>query len=203
MRVRGASPQGEDEGVAGRSSTLTRCFASTSPFGGRGDFSLRRREISILWLNLALLAPFTPSGEAGNEARVASFGTPLTRRHCTGVASFVAALASSRVTRSGELLKQLHSVAFRCIPYRLRGAGMRGSRLRGNDGGIRVSDACNQCRGRPREGAMGSCRQLELARPAEPPGYTGDGTDVAGHRQPPMTPGQETSDRLRCRDNGK
>ena len=112
MRVRGASPQGEDEGVAGRSSTLTRCFASTSPFGGRGDFSLRRREISILWLNLALLAPFTPSGEAGNEARVASFGTPLTRRHCTGVASFVATLASSRVTRSGETLK---TVAFGCI----------------------------------------------------------------------------------------
>ena len=31
-------------------------------------------------------------------------------------------------------LNQLHSVAFRCIPYRLRGDGMRGSRLRGNDG---------------------------------------------------------------------
>ena len=62
-------------------------------------------------------------------------------------------------------LKQLHSVAFRCIPYRLRGAGMRGSRLRGNDGGICVSDTCNQCRGRRRDGAMSSCRRLGLACP--------------------------------------
>ena len=121
------------------------------------------REISILWLNLALLAPFTPSGEAGIETRVASFGTPLTRRHCTGVASFVATLASSRVTRSGETFK---SVSFGLIFHRLRGAGMRGSRLRGNDGGIRVNDACNQCRGWRRDGARGSCRRLGLARPS-------------------------------------
>ena len=34
-------------------------------------------------------------------------------------------------------LFQLHLIAFDCIPYRLRGLGgpgMRGSRLRGNDG---------------------------------------------------------------------
>ena len=43
---------------------------------------------------------------------MASFGTPLTRRHCTGVASFGATLASSRVTRSGETFK---TVAFGCI----------------------------------------------------------------------------------------
>ena len=74
--------------------------------GGLGD------EISILWLNLALLAPFTPSGEAGNEATVASFGTTLTPTHCASVALDVATVASLGVARSGETF---NSVAFGCI----------------------------------------------------------------------------------------
>ena len=69
-------------------------------------------EISILWLNLALLAPFTPSGEAGNEATVASFGTTLTPTHCASVALDVATVASLGVARSGETF---NSVAFGCI----------------------------------------------------------------------------------------
>ena len=67
-----------------------------------------RGEISILWLNLALLAPFTPSGEAENEATVASFGTPLTPTHCAIVALDVATVASLGVAN-------LNSVAFGCI----------------------------------------------------------------------------------------
>ena len=59
-------------------------------------------------------------------------------------------LASSRVARRGKLLFRLHLVAFRCISHlpnphpRLlpeekgpAGAGLRGTRLRGNDGFIR------------------------------------------------------------------
>ena len=39
------------------------------------------------------------------------------------------------------------------------GTGMRGSRFRGNDGAIRVNDACEQCSNRRGDGAMGSCRR--------------------------------------------
>ena len=83
------------------------------------------------------LASFTPTVEAGNEATVASFGPPVTRRHWASVASLWLCLASSGVARSGETF---NSVAFGCISlhsYRLRGAGIRGSRLHGNDGGER------------------------------------------------------------------
>ena len=83
------------------------------------------------------LASFTPTVEAGNGATLASFGTPVTRRHWASVASLWLCLASSGVARSGETF---NSVAFGCISlhsYRLRGAGMRGSRLHGNDGGER------------------------------------------------------------------
>ena len=68
--------------------------------------------VSILWLHLALLAPFTPSGEAGNVATVASFGTTLTPTHCASVALDVATVASLGVARSGETF---NSVAFGCI----------------------------------------------------------------------------------------
>ena len=84
----------------------------------------------LIWPCLAL---FTPSGEAGNEARVASFGPPLTRMRWATRPWLWPWLASSRVARRGITF---NSVAFRCIPYRLRGAGMRGSRLHGNDGGL-------------------------------------------------------------------
>ena len=58
----------------------------------------------LVWLNLA---SFTPSGEAGNEATVASFGTLLTRRHCASVASWRPRLVSSGVAGSGETFNSL------------------------------------------------------------------------------------------------
>ena len=58
------------------------------------------------------LASFTPSGEAENEATVASFGTPLTPTHCASWPWLWPWLASSGVARSGETF---NSVAFGCI----------------------------------------------------------------------------------------
>ena len=51
---------------------------------------------------------------------------------------------SSGVARSGETFS---FVPFRSISFRFlsTGAGMRRSRLRGNDGVIRVNDVCEQC----------------------------------------------------------
>ena len=65
--------------------------------------------------------------------------------------------------RSGQEWRTLNSVAFGCnsrtltltLSQRARGP----ARLRGKGGVIRVSDACNQCRGWRRDGAMGSCRR--------------------------------------------
>ena len=65
------------------------------------------------------LARCTPSGEAGNEA-----GGGLVRLWWP----------SLRVARSGKLLIRFHSLPFRPIAYRLRGAGIRRSRAGGNDG---------------------------------------------------------------------
>ena len=94
------------------------------------------------------LASFTPSGEAGNGATVASFGTPLTRTRWASWPWLWPWLASLRVARSGETF---NSVAFGCISLlscRLRGPGFhphpsllpsreKGSdRLHGNDGGL-------------------------------------------------------------------
>ena len=59
----------------------------------------------LIWPCLAL---FTPTVEAENEAGVASFGPPVTRRHWASWPW----LASSGVARSGETL---NSVAFGCI----------------------------------------------------------------------------------------
>ena len=86
-------------------------FHSLSSTRGRdarfpsGNEGVSEGEISILWLNLALLAPFTPSGEAGNVATVASFGPTLTPTHCASVALDVATVASLGVARSGETFK--------------------------------------------------------------------------------------------------
>ena len=44
---------------------------------------------------------------------------------------------------------------------------MRGSCLRGNDGEIRVNDACNQCTGWLGGGAMGSCRLVGVGAPKQ------------------------------------
>ena len=85
-----------------------------------------------------------------------------------------------------KLLIRLHSVAFGCFSYPpnphpnplpegegiIQGAGMRGSRLRGNDGEIRVNDVCEQCSKRRRDGAMGVCR-LDARFPSSR-GTTGD-----------------------------
>ena len=75
-----------------------------------------------------------------------------------------------------EPLIQLHSVAFRCIPIvrtltltlsltlsqrergSYRGTGLRGSRLRGNEGGLLDDDVCEQCSSQRGYGVMGSCR---------------------------------------------
>ena len=57
------------------------------------------------------LASFTPSGEAGNEAAVASFGPPLTRTRRASRPW----LASLRVARSGKLLNLFRFVPFRSI----------------------------------------------------------------------------------------
>ena len=76
-----------------------------SPRERRGERP--RGEISVKGLIWLCLASFTPSGEGGNEAIVASFGTPLTRTHCASVASWWPPLASSRVARSGETLNSV------------------------------------------------------------------------------------------------
>ena len=115
------------------------------------------------WPHLALFGPFTPSGEAGNEATVASVGPPLTRRHWASWPWLWPWLASSGVARSGETF---NSVAFGCIwllslsSTRGRDASFPPSRER------RVpsrgwNDACRQCRGWRGDGAMGSCRWLQ------------------------------------------
>ena len=57
------------------------------------------------------LASFTPSGEAGNEAAVASFGPPLTRTRRASRPWLV----SLRVARSGKLLNLFRFVPFRSI----------------------------------------------------------------------------------------
>ena len=60
------------------------------------------------------LAPFTPSGEAGNGATVASFGTPLTRTRWASRPWLWPWLASLRVVRSG---KTFNSVPFCSISF--------------------------------------------------------------------------------------
>ena len=66
------------------------------------------------------------------------------------------------VLRSAQERQTFNSVSFGCISSHslssTRGLGMRGSRLRGNDGGICGNDACDQCKGWRGGGAMGSCR---------------------------------------------
>ena len=84
----------------------------------------RRGEVNLgpIW---PWLASFTPSGEAGNEAAVASFGAPLTRTPWATRLRLWPWLASSGVGRSGETF---NSVSFRLISshsYRLCGRWRR------------------------------------------------------------------------------
>ena len=106
------------------------------------------------------LASFTPSGEAGNEATVASVGPPLTRRHWASWPWLWPWLASSGVARSGETF---NSVAFGCISLlslsSTRGRDARFPPSRERRGHSR-NDACRQCRGWRGDGAMGSCRWI-------------------------------------------
>ena len=121
------------------------------------------------------LVRFTPNREAENEAEVASFGPPLTRTHWVRVASrgliWGSVVALSGVARSG---KTFNSRPFPLISYHsshrrmAMRPGMRGSRLRGNDGYIRGNDACNQCTGRCGDGAMGICRGSWALQGREP-----------------------------------
>ena len=60
------------------------------------------------------LARFTPTGEAGNEATVASFGTPFIRTRWVSMTSLWPWLASLRVARSGETF---NSVPFCSISF--------------------------------------------------------------------------------------
>ena len=68
-----------------------------------------------------------------------------------------------------KLLIRLHFVTFpypRTLTLTLsqrargsyRGTGLRDSRLRGNDGGLREDDVCEQCSNRWGYGVRGSCR---------------------------------------------
>ena len=84
-------------------------------------------------------------------------------------------------------LIQLHLVAFRCIPYRLRWAhpcprpvtliltfspqGRRDRSLRGNDAEIRGNDVWEQCSNRRGYGAMGCCRRVGV-HPSEGVNFT-------------------------------
>ncbi len=146
--------------------------------------------MGFIWLNLA---SFTPSGEAENKATVASFGIPLTPTHCTSVRPLWPRLASSRVTRRGEILIRLHLVAFRCIPCRLHRPGMRGSRLRGND-------VCDQCSNQRGYRVMGSCRWLAFEGWA----CVWDGVTSEGFANRPYihTKGRMRGSRLRGSDGG-
>ncbi len=80
------------------------------------------------------LASFTPSWEAGNEATLASFGTPLTPTRWAGVALLWPWLASSGVARSGKLLILFRFVPFRSISCRPNPHPCLDSSLRWNDG---------------------------------------------------------------------
>ena len=76
------------------------------------------------------------------------------------VASLWPRLASSGVVRSGKTFKTRSFPLIPLVDGGDAGWGWRGSRLRGNDGGIRVNDACDQCTGWRGDGAMGSCRTV-------------------------------------------
>ena len=140
-------------------------------------------------------------------------------------------LASSGVARSGETF---NSVAFDCIslhslsstPWGFtrtlawipafagmtgQGAGMRGSRLRGNDGApsrerrsARHNDAYNQCKGWRGDDAMGSCRggarrcgpRLYSRRQGGVIAKLGSLSDLANHPKLPINPSLAFSPRL-------
>ena len=115
-----------------------------------------------IWPCLAL---FTPTVEAGNEATVASFGTPFTRTRWASWPRLWPWLASSGVARSGETF---NSVAFGCIslhsfpnPHPALSERERGLRLRVND----VWEQCSNQRG---YGVRGSCRWFGEVPPIHP-----------------------------------
>ena len=141
-----------------------------------------------IWPCLAL---FTPSHEAENEATVASFGTPFTRRRWASRPWLWPCLASTGVARSAGTF---NLVAFGCIPYRLHGGGgctrtlslawipafaeMTGTGAAGcartliltfsqgekEPARLRGDDACEQCSNRRGYDVSGSCHQLGFAR---------------------------------------
>ena len=76
---------------------------------GMSASGVKFSNMGLIWLNLA---SFTPSDEGGNEATVASFGTPSTPTHCASMRPRWPRLASSGVARRGETF---NSVAFGCI----------------------------------------------------------------------------------------
>ena len=110
------------------------------------------------------LARFTPSGEARDGASVTSFG--LLALVSAGQSRFVG-LGWPHHKWPGVAnfyfgCIWLHFVAFPIVTVG-RAQGMRGSRLRGNDGGLCEDDVCEQCSNQRDNGAMGVCRWLGRA----------------------------------------
>ena len=180
--VAGRSPR---EGVRRRGRSRPRC--RPAPRRSRRSLAWRERSagarlssipsLSHLWVGPAVqewpgvrglvfgpiwpcLASFTPSGEAENEAGVASFGPPLTRKHEAAVALWWPWLVSSGVRRSGKTFNPYHFRSFPIIPLVARWQWGRDARFPPSRErrGIRVNDACNHRRERKGYGAMGSCR---------------------------------------------
>ena len=75
------------------------------------------------------------------------------------------AVASSRVARSDELLKQSHLVSFSLIPLVCVGQGCEVPAFAGTTKGLRRNDAYNHCKGWRGDGAMGVCRRMALGEP--------------------------------------
>ena len=81
------------------------------------------------------------------------------------VASRRPRLASSRVARSDELLKQSHLVSFSLIPLVCVGQGCEVPAFAGTTICLRRNDAYNHCKGWRGDGAMGGCRRMALGEP--------------------------------------
>ena len=118
-----------------------------------------------IWPCLAL---FTPSGEAGNGAIVASFGPPFTRKHGASGPHGGPGLSRQEWPGVAKLLKPSHFLSFPLIPLVDGGDGRQGCEVPDfaeTTTWIRVNDTCNHCKGRRGDGARGICRKLSHRHP--------------------------------------
>ena len=125
-----------------------------------------RGEISnggLIWL---YLAPFTPSGEAENEAGVVSFGSRSLVRAEPAWPRCGLVWPWLRIRGRGwewpgvtKLLIRFHLLPFRPTPCCLRGRGCEVPAFAGTTERFRRSDACNHCTGWRGDAAMGICRR--------------------------------------------